>query len=57
MRMYNIITYSPLETTKTKRDMELITSDDHFSLIKSMKKSLEDYRPDVTHQVIYYIFI
>lgn len=43
--------FSNLEITKTKRDIELINSDDHGRVIKSMKKSLEEYRPDVAHQV------
>ena len=38
-----------LETTVTKRGMELINSDDHQKLIARMGKKLEDYRPDVTH--------
>jgi hypothetical protein len=37
--------------TKTKKDIELINSDDHFRTIKNMKKTLEEYRPDVSHQV------
>ena len=44
--------FSNLELTKTKKDIEIINSDDHTRIIRSMKKSLEEYRPDVAHQVI-----
>jgi hypothetical protein len=42
---------STLELLRTKKEVALINSDDHYKVIKSKKKSLEDYRPDVTHQV------
>ena len=47
----NMLLYSNLETTKSKRGIELINCDDHQKLITKMKKNYEDYRPDVTHQV------
>ena len=43
---------SNLETTVTKRGIELINCDDHQKLIAKMGKKLEDYRPDVTHQCL-----
>ncbi len=42
---------SNLEITKSKKDIEIINSDDHSKLIRQMKKSLEEFRPDVSHQV------
>jgi hypothetical protein len=36
---------------KSKKDIEILNSDDHQKQIKSMKKTYEEYRPDVTHQV------
>ena len=48
--MLNAIFDRNLETTKSKRGIELINSDDHQKLIQKMGKKLEDYRPDVTHQ-------
>lgn len=41
-----------LETTKTKRGVELVNCDDHQKLISSMGRKFEDYRPDVTHQCL-----
>lgn len=41
----------------TKRGIELINCDDHQKLITKMKKSYEEFRPDVTHQVIVYLLI
>ena len=44
--------HSPLETMKTKRGIELLNSDDHKNIITGkLGKSLEDYRPDIVHQV------
>jgi len=42
---------SNLETAKTKRGIELINCDDHQKLITKMKRTYEEFRPDVTHQV------
>lgn len=48
-RVIVILEAANLETTKTKRGIELINCDDHGKLIAKMGKKLEDYRPDVTH--------
>lgn len=40
----------------SKHGFEILNSDDHIKIIKSKKKSLEDYRPDVTHHVKLIIF-
>ena len=47
-----VLEHANLETAKTKRGIELINCDDHQRLITKMKKSFEDYRPDVTHQCL-----
>lgn len=46
-----ILEHANLELTTSKRDPEILNSDDHPKLIKKMGKNLEEYRPDVTHQV------
>ena len=48
---------SNLELIKTKSGIEIINSDDHKMAIKKLNKSYEDYRPDITHQVINLILI
>ena len=53
--MRNFYLFSNLELTKGKKDHSIINSDDHFKKIKSKGKTLEDYRPDVTHQVFIYL--
>ena len=45
-----ILLGSNLETTKSKRGIELIDSDNHKKLISQKGMALEDFRPDVTHQ-------
>ena len=52
-RLIVILEQANLETCKSKKGViELINCDDHQKLIKSLKKKLEDYRPDVTHQCL-----
>jgi len=41
-----------LETAKTKKGIELINCDDHQRLITKMKRSFEEFRPDVLHQCL-----
>ena len=49
-RLIVILEQANLETCKSKKGViELINCDDHQKLIKSLKKKLEDYWPDVTH--------
>ncbi|CDW76216.1 c2f protein [Stylonychia lemnae] len=45
-RLILVLEQANIETTKTKRGIELINCDDHQKLITKMKKSYEDYRPD-----------
>lgn len=51
-----ILEHANLELTNDKRNPEIINSDDHAMLIKKMKKSYEEYRPDVTHQCLLALF-
>jgi len=45
--------FSPLQTAKTKHGIELLNSDDHKGLItKKIGKTVEEFRPDIAHQVI-----
>ena len=37
---------------KNKKNPQIINCDDHPRTIKEMKKSLEEYRPDITHQCL-----
>jgi len=45
-----------LELTKDKREPKLINSDDHSKLLRKMNKTLEEYRPDITHQCLLTLF-
>jgi len=45
----SVISDRNLETAKTKRGIELINCDDHQKLITKMKRSFEEFRPDVLH--------
>lgn len=51
-----ILEHANLELTNDKKNPEIINSDDHVPLIKKMKKSIEDYRPDVLHQCLLALF-
>ena len=51
-RLIIILEAANLDTIKTKSGIELINSDDHRKHIKKMGKSLEDFRPDITHQCL-----
>ena len=49
VRLIVILEQANLETTRTKRTIELINCDDHQKVITKLGKKFEDYRPDVTH--------
>ena len=46
------ISLSSLETAQTKRGVELLNCDDHSKLIAKMKRSPDDFRPDIAHQAV-----
>lgn len=46
-----LLDLAALETVKTKRgDFQLLTVDDHPSIMKRYNKDPKDYRPDILHQ-------
>ncbi len=47
-----VLANASLETVKTKRGIELITADSHAALLKKLKKTPADYRPDILHQCL-----
>ncbi len=51
IKIFLIIFFRNLELLKSKKDIEILNSDDHQKQIKSMKKTYEEFRPDVTYQV------
>jgi rRNA pseudouridine-1189 N-methylase Emg1 (Nep1/Mra1 family) len=50
-RLIIILEHANLELTNEKKDPEIINSDEHYKVIKKLKKSVEEFRPDITHQV------
>jgi rRNA small subunit pseudouridine methyltransferase Nep1 len=41
---------------KTKKgDFQLLNCDDHVNLMRKLKKDPQLFRPDIVHQVIYYL--
>lgn len=55
-RLIVILEHSNLELTNDKKFPEIINSDDHYNIIKSLNKSKEDFRPDVTYQCLLHLF-
>ena len=51
-----ILEQCTLELTRTKKYPEIINGDDHIKIIRSMKKSPEEFRPDITHQCLLSLF-
>lgn len=51
-----IIEQCSLELSKSKKYPEIINGDDHIKIIKNMKRSPEDFRPDITHQCLLSLF-
>ena len=47
--MLFIVYCRTLEIAQTKKGIELINCDDHEKLITKMKRSPEDFRPDISH--------
>jgi len=47
-----ILEQANLETANTKRGIELLNCDDHQRLIHKMKRTFEEFRPDVLHQCL-----
>lgn len=51
-----ILKHASLELSKSKHHPEILNSDDHLKQIHQMKKTAEDYRPDITHQCLLSLF-
>jgi len=56
IKICNKLLLRNLEVTKDKIEPKLINSDDHSKLIRKMGKNLEEFRPDITHQVTNFIY-
>lgn len=51
-----ILEGASLELGNLKKKPEIINCDDHYKIIKSMKKKLEEFRPDIIHQCLLNLF-
>ena len=47
-----ILEGATLELGSLKKNPQIINCDDHYKIIKSMKKKLDEYRPDIVHQCL-----
>ena len=50
--VYVILEQANLEILSSKGQNQIINSDDHYNYIYKKGKKLEDYRPDITYQVL-----
>ena len=51
-----ILEGATLELGSLKKNPQLINCDEHYKIIKSMKKKLEEFRPDIVHQCLLNLF-
>ena len=51
-----ILEGSSLELGNIKKNPQILNCDDHYKIIKSMKKKLEEFRPDIIHQCLLNLF-
>ena len=51
-----ILEGATLELGNIKKNPQIINCDDHYKIIKSMKKKLEEFRPDIIHQCLLNLF-
>ena len=51
-RLIVVLEEAALEIAQTKKGMELLNCEDHEKFITKMKRNVEDYRPDITHQCL-----
>ena len=51
-RLIVVLEEAALEIAQTKKGMELLNCEDHEKFITKMKRKVEDYRPDITHQCL-----
>ena len=55
-RLIIILEGATLELGNIKKNPQIINCDDHYKIIKSMKKKLDEYRPDIIHQCLLNLF-
>ena len=51
-----ILEGASLELGNLKKTPQILNCDDHYKIIKSMKKKLEEFRPDIIHQCLLNLF-
>lgn len=51
-----ILEGATLELGSLKKNPQIINCDDHYKIIKSMKKKLDEFRPDIIHQCLLNLF-
>ena len=51
-----ILEGATLELGNIKKNPQIINCDDHYKIIKSMKKKLDEFRPDIIHQCLLNLF-
>ena len=51
-----ILEGASLELGNIKKNPQILNCDDHYKIIKSMKKKLEEFRPDIIHQCLLNLF-
>ena len=51
-----ILEGASLELGNVKKNPQIINCDDHYKIIKSMKKKLDEFRPDIIHQCLLNLF-
>ena len=51
-----ILEGATLELGNVKKNPQIINCDDHYKIIKSMKKKLDEFRPDIIHQCLLNLF-
>ena len=51
-----ILEGATLELGSLKKNPQIINCDDHYKIIKSMKKKLDEFRPDIVHQCLLNLF-
>ena len=51
-----ILEGATLELVSLKKNPQIINCDEHYKIIKSMKKKLDEFRPDIIHQCLLNLF-
>ena len=51
-----ILEGASLELGNLKKNPQILNCDDHYKTIKSMKKKLDEFRPDIVHQCLLSLF-